>query len=558
MNVHAIYHTPKGEYAFPVSRNRSVIRLRTARDDFAKVELVVGLKYSVKKLCSVPMAKRFSDSLFDYYECEIDTDCGRRVYHFALADTSGNRMVYTEVGVAREGEIPEAYFPCFQIPFMSESDVLRVPDKFKNAVIYQIFPDRFYAKTPKLDWKKRPTASDIFGGDLYGVAEKLDYISSLGVNTIYLTPINPSHTNHHYDVEDYYAVADDLGGDRAFSELVQKAHAKGIKIIVDGVFNHCSAFNPIFADVVEHGKNSKYYDWFLINGDAVKMDRHGYNIKSCNYETFAWNVGYMPKLNCDNQAVRDFVCDVTTYWIKKFGVDAWRLDVADDVSPALWREVRKAIKAADPDAIMIGEDWMDPGAFLNGDVFDGVMNYGFLRAVRDCFAYGKITAAQAAERLIRNYNRTNSPSARMMMNIIGSHDTHRFLSLCKGNLFNHTAAVCTMFFYDGMPTVYYGDELPLEGEQDPDCRRGFDWSRTGGRTAELIKTLADMRTAETGDTKMFVSGEQGVLEMERVSDGKTNSLIINSADKPVKTNLGTVSARSIVMNIDGKNIEIKE
>ncbi|MCM1367876.1 MAG: glycoside hydrolase family 13 protein [Roseburia sp.] len=548
MNLHALYHKPQSEYAFPISRDRAVVRLRAAANDLKKVEIVIKLKYSEKPVCTLPMKKRFTDSLFDYYETEIDTSRGRRVYYFVVTDHSDNRVYYIETGAVAPEYVSDSYFPHFQLPFVSDSDILSVPEKFRNATVYQIFPDRFYTSKPKLDWKKRPHGMDVFGGELWGAAEKLDYIRSLGINTVYVTPINPSHTSHHYDVEDYYRVSDELGGDAAFKTFVERAHALGIKVILDGVFNHCSALNPMFRDVAEKGRASEFYDWFLINGDKP-------DFKKCNYETFAWNVAYMPKFNCDNPKVVDFVSGVAVHWIKKFGIDAWRLDVADDVAPALWRHVRAAVKAADANAIMIGENWMDANATLGGDVFDGVMNYGFARAVRDWLAFRKIDAFGAAERLVRNYMHTNAPSANMMMNLIGSHDTHRFYTLCGENTFNHIAALCVMFFYDGMPTVYYGDELPMAGDADPDCRRGFDWSKTGGKTSDTVRLLAGMRAAEERGTTMSIECDNGVLVMERGAD----TLRINATGGDIHTKRnGAVGKRTIAIDACGEHAEIKE
>ncbi len=550
MDKRAVLHIPQSEQAFAVSPNESVVRLRTARGDLAKAELALKYKYDEKPITTLPMQKRFSDTLFDYYEVNVPTGRGRRVYHFVLTDSAGDVYYYTENGLQTPAEAGEAYFPHFQIPFVSNSDVHTVPQKFKNAIIYQIFPDRFFTHNPKLDWKKDPKPFDFFGGDLWGAAEKLEYIKALGVNTVYLTPINPSKSNHHYDVEDYYRVADELGGDAAFREFVAKAHRLGMNVMLDGVFNHCSFFNPIFQDVVKNGKRSKYYDWFMIDGDKP-------DFKKCNYETFARKVAYMPKLNCDDPDVCDFVKDVAVYWIKQFGIDAWRLDVADDVAPALWREVRRAVKAVSPDAIMIGEDWMDPRAFLRGDVFDGVMNYGFTRAMRDYLAYRRIDAEVAAERLVRTYLRTSAPASKMMMNLIGSHDTHRFFSLCDEKLFFMQAALCVMFFFDGMPTVYYGDEIPLNGLADPDCRRGFDWSRTGTPTAELISSLAKMRAAESGDEIMDICAEGGALVIRR-RGRTTDVLAVNASDSPATCELGKLEPRSLTFVAGGKTVEVRE
>lgn len=555
MNLHALYHRPQSEYAFPVSLDRAVIRFRAARDDLKSVRLVVKYKYNEKPISEAVMRKRFSDTLFDYYEHAVDTDRGRRLYYFVLTDNCGNVMYYTETGALPPEDIPEGYFPHFQIPFVSASDVVSVPQKFRNTVIYQIFPDRFYTASPKTDWGKRPRHDDYFGGDLWGAAEKLDHISSLGMNAVYLTPITASRSNHRYDVEDYYSVDERLGGDSAFAAFVDRAHALGIKVILDGVFNHCSAHNRMFADVRANGKRSEFYDWFIIKGDVPQFNMSG-GRPDCNYETFAWNAAYMPKLNCDNGKVRAFAADVAAHWIKKFGVDAWRLDVGDDVSIEMWREVRRAIKAADGNAIMIGENWMDPRAYLSGGAFDGVMNYGFLRAVRDWLAYKKTDAIGAAQQLVRSYLRVNSANARMMMNLIDSHDTHRFYTLCGDDMFAYHSALAVMFFYDGMPTVYYGDELPLSGDSDPDCRRGFDWSRTGSETSRLIKTLADMRRGEADDAETDIRAENGALVMTRTAGGKTNSLAVNATDRTAGTALGDIPPRSAFAVIDGNAVKL--
>lgn len=548
MNVQALYHNPQSEYAYNIAENKSVIRFRSALNDLVSVQLAVKYKYNEKPIGVVAMKKRFSDDLFDYYECELDTDRGRRLYYFILHGAGGETLYYTENGAEEPQEIMNAYFPHFQIPFVSDSDIVRVPHKFENVVLYQIFPDRFYTENPKCDFSAKPEPMSFFGGELYGAAKKLEYLKELGINCVYLTPINPSRTNHHYDVEDYYDVAQDLGGSAAFKAFVKQAHALGIKVILDGVFNHCSYNNPIFQDVVKNGRASKYYDWFLIDGDNP-------DFKACNYKTFAQNVAYMPKLNCDNREVQNYCADVAVHWIKTYGIDAWRLDVGDDVSPELWRVVRRAIKAVDPDAIMIGEDWMNPHAFVRGDVFDSVMNYGFTRVMRDFFAYKKIDAKKAAARLIRTYLRTTAPTAKMMMNFLDCHDTHRFLFLCNENMLDYTAALCTMFFYDGMPMLFYGDELPMTGGADPDCRRGFDWAAANSPLSELISALSGMRTAESPDTEMYIREQNGALIIERKSGAATTSAFaVNTTDNAVDTDLGRLPQRSIALNINGTKI----
>jgi len=550
MQKEALFHTPHSEWVFHLSVNKSVIRFRTAHNDVAGVSLAARNKYIEEKPTLYAMEKRVSDTLFDYYEVKIPTYYGRIYYYFVITDMGGKEYFYTENGLQEpeEDNAPQ-YYPYFMIPYLTEKDTVFVSDKFKNSVIYQIFPDRFYTDKPKVkDWAEhKPVWTDYYGGDLYGVAKKLDYLKELGVNVVYMTPVFVSNTSHHYDVCDYYTISPDFGGEKAFKFLVKEAHERGIKILLDGVFNHCSSENPIFQDVIKNRKNSEYYDWFYMDEPL----RGG-----VTYETYADRIGYMPKLKSDNEDVIKFVRDVTTYWIKKYGVDGWRLDVADDVSPCLWREVRKAVKQADPEAILIGEDWRDSRLFLQGDCFDGVMNFLFNRVLRDYVAFGKINAEQAAERLIRLYLSNNAPASEMMMNVLDCHDTPRFYTLCGEDIFLYRIALCLLFFYDGMPLIYYGDELPMSGNTDPDCRRGFDWNRTGSKTSALIRRLCAMRKSENEDTKMYISAENNALIIERKSNVINNYLCVNLGKETADTKYGTVKGKSAVVSVGGDIIKI--
>ena len=546
----ALLHTPHSEWVFHPTVYKSVIRFRTAKNDALNVALAVRPKYINEQPKLYVMERRFSDSLYDYYETEIPTHYGRIYYYFVLTDKDGKEYFYTEHGFQEsEEDTASQYYPYFMIPYITAKDTVSVPDKFKNSVIYQIFPDRFYASNPKIsDWvEHKPVWTDYYGGDLYGIYDKLNYLKDLGIDVIYLTPIFVSGTSHHYDVRDYYKVSDDFGGDEAFRKVVEKAHTLGIKILLDGVFNHCSSDNPIFQDVIRNGQKSEYYDWFYMD----EPERG-----SITYETYADRLGYMPKLRSDNEEVIKFVSDVTTYWIKNFGVDGWRLDVADDVSPYLWREVRKAVKAIDSQAIIIGEDWRDSRLFLQGDCFDGVMNFLFNRVLRDYIAFGKINGEQAADRLIRLYFSNNASCSKMMMNVLDCHDTPRFFTLCKENIALYHMALCLLFFYDGMPLVYYGDELPMSGATDPDCRRGFDWRKMGSETSSLIRLLNEMRRSESEDTKMYISSEKGVLILERKSS-RVNYLCINLEKECANTKYGKINGKSAVISINGKVVSIQ-
>ncbi len=396
--------------------------------------------------------------------------------------------------------------------------------------MYQIFPERFangmgekpYITAP---WDATPTPRMYLGGDLPGVTQHLDYLSDLGVNCLYFTPIHPSPTNHKYSIVDYYDVDAGFGGQAAFRELVQAAHARGMRVLLDGVFNHCSEHHPFFEDVKRCGKASPYYDFFLIDGDFPSREKG-------NYRTFGFSSD-MPKLNTGIPAVIDYFCGVGAWWIREFGIDGWRLDVMDEISDDFLRAFRKAVKAANPDALILGEAWHDPRAWLAGDELDGVMNYGLTKALIDYLVDGALTARQAASRLTRLFFRTTSISARMMMNLLDSHDTDRFLTLLRGDRQRLKLALCLLFFFPGMPCVYYGDEIGMTGGYDPDCRKGFIWDETAW-DAELrrhVQLLARLKTGGrlAGDV-IRISASDDVLTLER----EELTLLINASSRAAR------------------------
>ena len=219
----------------------------------------------------------------------------------------------------------------------------------------------------------RPTPQSFAGGDLRGIIEKLDYIKGLGINAIYLTPIFQSVSNHKYDINDYRKIDPQFGTKEDLQELVAKAHAMGIRIVLDAVFNHCSMEMKEFQDVLVNGRQSPYYHWFLIDGDYPDPEQ-------MNYECFA-SCNYMPKLNTANPETQEFLLDIAIYWIKEADIDGWRLDVADEVSHEFWRRFRKEVKNVKKDCVIIGENWHDAYPYLMGDQYDSIMNYSFTKLV---------------------------------------------------------------------------------------------------------------------------------------------------------------------------------
>ena len=271
---------------------------------------------------------------------------------------------------------------------------VQTPDWVKHAIFYQIFPDRFHrgerTTHPRgIDfkpWGTPPEEQGFQGGDLYGIVDKLDYLKSLGISAIYLNPIFSSASNHRYHTFDYMQVDPLLGGNEALRELLDSAHSEGIRVVLDGVFNHASRGFWAFHHILEIGVNSPYLDWFTIR-DWPQRPYSSSHEKPMNYAAWA-NLPALPKFNTDNPGVRDYLFDVAKFWID-IGIDGWRLDVPGDIDDdSFWREFRQVVKEANPEAYICGEIWHEAARWLQGDQFDAVMNYIFTRNALAFFGGG--------------------------------------------------------------------------------------------------------------------------------------------------------------------------
>ena len=371
---------------------------------------------------------------------------------------------------------------------------MNAPAWVKDAIFYQIFPDRFcrseryHAAGKFVPWGTKPTRENMFGGNLAGIESKLTYIKSLGANAIYLCPIFKSNSNHRYHTVDYFEIDPVLGTLADFDRLVEKAHRLGLRVILDGVFNHCSRGFFQFNSLMELGPDSPYVDWFHVKGWPL----NAYSGKP-NYECW-WNYPALPKFNTDCTEVREYLFKVAEYWTKR-GIDGWRLDVPNEIDDdSFWQEFRRRVKRINRDAYIVGEIWDNPERWLQGDQFDGVMNYPFRRAVMDYLFERKGSADEFLQRLCDAFpvNRFG-----VQMNLLGSHDTTRIASQPRTSLDRIKLAYALMFFLPGAPCIYYGDEIGMEGGKDPDCRRTFPWDELAARKAQpiykFIRSLTRMR-----------------------------------------------------------------
>ncbi len=427
------------------------------------------------------------------------------------------------------------------------------PDWVRDAIFYQIFPDRFarslsVPKPRHLDeWGAPPTYHGYQGGDLIGVAEHLDYLVDLGINAVYFTPIFQSASNHRYHTHDYEKVDPMLGGDDALRRLIDAAHARRIRVVLDGVFNHASRGFFQFHDIMENGPNSAYLDWFSIKEfplNAYDSD------KAPNYQAW-WGLPALPKFNVNCPEVREFLWGIGRRWVE-FGIDGWRLDVSNEIDDDdFWREFRVRVRDANPEAYIVGEVWTDAQRWLQGDMWDAVMNYQFTKS---CIAFfigdaldeeplkrtslfppGESSAEafrRNIERLLGLYHRNVS---NVMLNLLGSHDMARFLTLARGDKSSLEMATLFQMIYLGAPSIYYGDEIGMTGAHDPANRGAFPWLRPESWDRDLLHyfqrliALRRARPALRRGSFQFLAAADGVAAVARQLNGETVVALFNTS-----------------------------
>ncbi len=438
---------------------------------------------------------------------------------------------------------------------------IETPDWVRDAVFYQIFPDRFAssAQVPKPSnlepWDSPPTVFGFKGGDLLGVVERLDYLQELGVTAIYFNPIFQSAANHRYHTHDYYQVDPILGGNDALRTMLDEAYRRGMRVVLDGVFNHASRGFFQFHHILENGPASPYLDWFIANNHPLRpyhseRGQHG-------YEAW-WGLPALPKLNTSTPAVREYLLDVACYWIE-FGIDGWRLDVPAEIDDDdFWREFRRRVKRINPEAYIVGEIWHDAGRWLQGDQFDAVMNYPLTRACLGFFVGDRLNQEEVAksgyrhvealdaqafaveiERMLSLYPR---PMTEVQFNLLGSHDTPRFRTLAQGDNSAYRLATLLQMTYPGAPSIYYGDEIGMEGEHDPGCRGAFPWDEQAWDQdlREYVQRCIALRKAHPalrrGDFEHLFAG-RGIVAYGRRLGPETLVVALNSGCQPVTVDL---------------------
>jgi neopullulanase len=460
------------------------------------------------------------------------------------------------------------------------------PAWVRDAVFYQVFPDRF-ARSGRVPapgdlepWDAPPTRDGFKGGDLIGIVDRLDYLADLGVNALYLNPIFSSAANHRYHTYDYLRVDPLLGGDPAFDGLLAAAHGRGMRVILDGVFNHSGRGFWPFHHVAETGATSPYRDWFHLDpavqrGDrplrpypsgsemaaleaarsAAGTERAGEASRAVlGYEAW-WDLPALPKLNVGHAPMREYLLSAAEHWVRR-GIDGWRLDVPEEIADDdFWREFRTRVKGADRDAYLVAEIWHVAPQRLEGDQFDATMNYPLAEAIlgfaggshldMDVIgAHGTYGAAVRpldgvafGERLGELLAAYDPRVTAAQLNLLGSHDLPRFVTMCGGDRTSLRLATLIQMTLPGAPCLYYGDEIGLEGGMDPGCRGAFPWdaARWDVGLREAVREAIALRHAHPAlrhGTFRVVATDAASVAYARSDDDERLLVAINAGDAP--------------------------
>jgi len=551
MNKEAIFHQSFPPYLYGLDESRIAVRLKAKKGDLKECLFYYGNRYAPTNpvgLHCLPMTKVASDLLYDYYEVELTVEYKRICYCFWLSD--GKESTYFYSNTFHPG-LPEDRNQFFILPYLRREEVYQVPEWVSEAVIYQIFPDSFasgpqeISLNPAVSGKQVTAESSVkYGGTLQGIIGNLPYLVDLGINCLYLTPIFMASSYHKYDTTDYFSIDPCFGDLETFKELVRKAHERGIKVILDGVFNHCGPDFFAFKDVLAKGEQSPYCDWFYQLGFPVRFE------DPPNYESFAY-VKTMPKLNTGHPEVRKYLLEVGTFWVKETQIDGWRLDVANEVDHYFWKCFRQAIKAANPEAILIGEIWGDAEAWLMGDEFDSTMNYRFTDLCREFFAEHKIGVYEFDAQFQQLLMRYARPITNVQMNLLDSHDVPRFLSWCQGDLRRFKLAVLFQMTVPGVPSIFYGDEVGLTGVAEADYRQPMPWASRDEALIAYFQKVIELRhrfsPLRTGRYRSFILDQaQDIYGFIRELGGEKVYIILNNSEQAQTVEFSVPGQSSLV------------
>ena len=508
---------------------------------------------------------------FNYWRAHVDLRSNIAKFSFA-AQTDENINIYFGTSGVANFISPAEKWSLDVNSFKRHT----IPDWFFGGVMYQIFPEKFKNSNPKLnpenvlDWGTKPTRLGFQGGDLYGVIEKLDYIKNLGVNIIYLNPIFLSGSVHKYDTWDHFKVDDNFGGDEALTLLIESAHAMDMKVILDCSLNHVHPRHFAFQDLIQNGPDSKYKDWFTVFDYPIRLkyrphlysqtykvgwDGNEEEYKEYLDKTFSetkvpveifeddgpiceptykswWGVPDMPKVNYSSTEARKWALEVTEHWIKNFDIDGWRMDVAKEIDTSFWREFREIAKKTKKDILLLSEIFGDTSQWLQGDMFDGTMNYSFRENMIDFFANKNMKPDEFSESLAHLYSMYSFEAITSCQNLLSSHDVKRFLNRCE-KIEDVYGAIFFQATFPGIASIYYGDEIGLDGGDEPNNREPFPWNDDSNWNIPLQEITSSLMNLKNSNSILkygtfeLIPSSQGVVIFRRVLQKESLICIFN-------------------------------
>ena len=619
-NRRALFTDTTGDYLIPAepSVNEKVtVRFRTARNNVDRVVLLCGDESHI-------MTKAESDKHFDFYTCELQLESEKVTYHFEIQSGS-LRAYYDTRGLVQDMNV---YYDFAILPGF------KTPQWAKGAVMYQIYVDRFFNGDPANDvltneycyinqpvrrvedWSRYPANMDVrefYGGDLQGVLDKMDYLQDLGVEVIYFNPLFVSPSNHKYDIQDYDyidphfgKIVDDRGellpegqnenrfaskyinrvtnpenleaSNRLFVKVVEEAHRRGMRVIMDGVFNHCGSFNK-WLDRERIYENAKGYEkGAYVSAESPYRSYFAFR----NENDWPYNKSYdgwwghdtLPKLNYeDSEQLTDYVLRIGKKWVSPpFNADGWRLDVAADLGRSqefnhqFWQKFRKAVKEANPEAIILAEHYGNTRDWLQGNEWDTVMNYdAFMEPVTwfltgmekhsDDFREDLMGNAESFWGSMQHHNASFTlQSWQVAMNELSNHDHSRFLTRTNHKVGRTDSAgpqaaeqginkavfreaVVIQMTWVGAPTIYYGDEVGVCGFTDPDSRRTYPWGHEDMELLQFHKDIIRLRRENpelrTGSIK-YVDRDYNYLAYGRFNRKGQCLILVNNNNHPIE------------------------
>ncbi len=593
MNSSLVFHEAKSKFAYSYDENTLHIRLRTEKNSVEITDLIFGdpfkwtpnpehpdkWEWSEKDASTIKMHNDYSDDIYDYWFAEIKPEFKRTRYAFCLKNGS-EEYIYTAHGFDNLKFHPEKKYNIrsfFNFPYINKEDVYRSPEWVKKTIWYQIFPERFANGDQTINlpgtlpWGSESVVKNSmrFGGDLQGVINHLDYIADLGITGIYFTPIFEAKSTHKYDTTDYFKIDSSFGTNDTFKELVNKAHKLGIRIMLDAVFNHCGFSHPWFQDVIKNGKNSEFFNCFHILREPVvnfKLENNlpgvtdAVSLHSLNYETFAFTP-HMPKWNTADLKAEQYLIEIGKYWVKEYDIDGWRLDVSNEVSHNFWRKFRNEIKTIKPDCFIVGENWDNSLPWLQGDQFDSVMNYEFTYPVWQLLGSGsmidrKISTSEFKDKVSRMIAECPRHTAQNMFNLLDCHDTSRIMTILSNNSNLVKIAYVILMSFTGSPSIYYGGEQGLKGENDGN-RVCMIWENEKqnqdlyNHIKKLISLRKKFHSLRAVDIEWIFTDNSGVIIYNKVFNKKLN--LHTDTDTDSDTDSDTIT---IILNINSSPIEI--